>query len=458
MASTSTPIFSLAVVIPFLSMLSMFLSIVPLVLHWNNRNLPATTLIVWFYFLNLFNIINAFIWPNDDMDTWWSGAGLCDVEVKIMVASYVGVPGCLLCIFRNLAYVLDTRRATLVPTKRQRWWNIGMDALFCVIVPVLAMITHIVYQASRYILGGISGCINSYDESWMSLVLAWIWPLIICLIGGYYCSLVLHRLHKYRSQFSDILQSSNSNLNQSRFMRLFCLSFIMLLAIIPAQVWVVYKNVSLSLPWHPYSWSVAHGPNWNTIIKMPSHGEPFFDRWFPIASGFMFFIFFGCGRDASKMYRKFLRSLRVNFGFSKIHTSVSDTSRSTASGSVSSRAKLLMHRSRQYNAATHVGRHTTKNVAEESSRDVEKAIASPACAKHGQSSSWLKGPWVVFSRSHPSDRERRYSLPELSVPSNTVSANAWAGTSQSRGSNDFTSTGAFIRVKQDIRQESEVQR
>lgn len=186
-------VFALAIVVPLLSVLTILLSITPLILHWENRNWPATCLICWYLTLDTFNITNALIWPNDDVDAWWSGYGLCDVEVKIMTASYVGVPGCLVCIFRNLACVLDTRRAALVPTKQQRWRNHTVDILFCLVVPVIAMATQIVYQDSRYLLWGISGCVNSYDESWVSLVLSFIWPPIICLVAGYYCGMTVSR-------------------------------------------------------------------------------------------------------------------------------------------------------------------------------------------------------------------------------------------------------------------------
>lgn len=185
MASTKT--YPLAIALPILSALSIALCTVPLVLHAKNRNLPATCLICWSILLNLFNIINAILWPNDDTAAWWNGAGLCDVEVKFMVASYVAMPGALVGIFRGLAMVMDTNRATWVPNKTQRWRNRMVDLLFCVIVPCIAMITHIVWQKNRYYIFAISGCVNDFDESWPSLVLAWMWPPIICLIAGYYC-------------------------------------------------------------------------------------------------------------------------------------------------------------------------------------------------------------------------------------------------------------------------------
>lgn len=188
-----------AVALPILSSFSIALAIPPLILHVKNRNFPATSLIFWSILLNLFNITNALIWPTDNVASWWDGAGLCDIEVKFMAAGYVGIPGSLACIFRSLAIVLDTDRATLVPSKGQRWRNQFMEILFCVAVPVIAMITHIVWQKSRYLLFAISGCVNNFDESWVSLVFAWIWPPIICLIAAYYCcKYTPNFLHKKR--------------------------------------------------------------------------------------------------------------------------------------------------------------------------------------------------------------------------------------------------------------------
>lgn len=139
-----------AVVLPILSSVSIALAIPPLILHGKNRNFPASSLICWSILLNLFNIINSLIWPTDDVASWWDGAGLCDIEVKFMAAGYLGVPGSLACIFRSLAIVLDTDRATLVPSKGQRWRNRFMEILFCIAVPVIAMITQIIWQKSRY--------------------------------------------------------------------------------------------------------------------------------------------------------------------------------------------------------------------------------------------------------------------------------------------------------------------
>ncbi|KAK9551789.1 a-factor receptor [Aspergillus fumigatus] len=154
-----------AVVLPVLSSIAVVVSIPPIILHWKNRNFPATALIGWFLLINTFNIINALIWPTDDVDSWWDGHGLCDVETKVMIASYVGIPGTLVCIFRSLASVLDTRSAMLVPSIGQRWRDRLMDFSFCVIIPVIAMGTHILYQRSRYLILTISGARRTTDSA-----------------------------------------------------------------------------------------------------------------------------------------------------------------------------------------------------------------------------------------------------------------------------------------------------
>lgn len=157
--------------------------------------------------------------------------------------------------------------------------------------------------------------------------------------------IVLHRLQKYRSQFSTVLNASNSSYNKSRFLRLFFLGFTMLLIILPVQFFVVYYNTMLSLPWHTYSWSRIHSGSrsqWNTIVKTPTYGHVFFDRWVPIAASVLVFIFFGNGKDANDLYQSFLRAMGLGKWFSSL--SSESSRRSSTIASTSSRVRLLFHR------------------------------------------------------------------------------------------------------------------
>ncbi|KAF4764757.1 hypothetical protein N7455_010678 [Penicillium solitum] len=456
-----------AVVLPVLSFLSIALAIPPLILHGKNRNFPATSLIFWSILLNLFNIINSLIWPTDDVTSWWDGSGLCDIEVKFMAASYVGIPGSLACIFRSLAIVLDTDRATLVPSKGQRWRNQFMEIMFCIAVPVIAMITHIIWQKSRYLLFAISGCVNNFDESWVSLAFAWIWPPIICLIAAYYCCLVLIRVHKYRNDFANILHASSSNLSKSRFLRLFFLALSMLICILPLQGYVVYNDIILSLPWHNYSWSRIHNGKWNNIEMVPIDGTVFFDRWTPVASGFMIFIFFGFGRDATRMYRTVFWYLGLGYCFPGIqrptdtHSTAPSPPHASAAttlvGSISSRAKSLFSRQKE-SIATFISTHGTYN-------DLEKGTSSHS-ARHSdgrstKKSRWSSLPCSLFNRCQARQDIDGTLLTDLPGGTlQTVSTNAWASHRDSRdlssGPTSPELNKDFIHVRQVISQQSEV--
>ncbi|SLM41278.1 GPCR fungal pheromone mating factor, STE3 [Lasallia pustulata] len=299
-----------AIAVPLLSFITLVLNVPPLVWHTKNHNLAASTLVFWIILCNLFNFINALLWPTDNLTSWWNGVGLCDIEVKLITASTVGIVGSLACIMRNLAAVLDTSNTVLMPSRAQRRRRIVFDSIFCIAFPVYMIIIHYIVQPSRYYIFAISGCTPSFDNSWVSIVLCFIWPPIICLVDAYYCGLVIHRVRKYRKQFSDILASSSSNLNKSRFMRLFLMSLTLIVFFLPLQMYVLYRNASF--PQHPYSWNNIHGPSWWQIIEIPTARSVIFDRWIRIALGFTIFVFFGLGKDATAMYRSWL--LKLGFG------------------------------------------------------------------------------------------------------------------------------------------------
>ncbi|KAI9768481.1 MAG: a-factor receptor [Geoglossum simile] len=255
--------------------------------------------------------MNSLIWPTSDVSQWWDGAILCDIQAKLFWASYAGDSGAVAAIMRNLARVMDVDRGALVPTKFQRKREILIELSYCYAYPIFHIATHYIVQSNRYYIFQIVGCTASWDWSWPTIVLIYIWPSIFCLIGSYYTVLVVARLYKYRCQFNTILNSSASKYTKSRFLRLFILSLILLIVYVPVNGFVFYKN--MNHPMVPFSWSAIHGPDWWTIYMVPTDGVVRFDRWFSITTGFVIFLFFGLGKDALEMYRCWL----VMIGFGK---------------------------------------------------------------------------------------------------------------------------------------------
>lgn len=245
---------------------------------------------------------------------------------------------------RNLAIALDTSKTTLSLTNGERQRRNALTCLFCFGPSIYVAAIHNVIQPSRFYLFAIAGCAVSVDNSWPSIVLLYIWPPVLCLVDSYYCTLIIIRLHRYRKNFAAILMAANSGLTKSRFLRLFLMAFILLMVYLPIQFYVLYRN--LAFPLQPYSWSRIHGPDWNTIMMIPTGGAVEFDRWIRISLGFVVFACFGMGHEASIMYRSWLLSCGLGFVFPGLRCGQSKQfSQASPTTSSSTRASLSKPRS-----------------------------------------------------------------------------------------------------------------
>jgi hypothetical protein len=91
-----------------------------------------------------------------------------------------------LCITRNLANVLDVDRAEVLPTRASKRRKVAIDLAICFTIPVLQIALHYIIQVNRYYIVTISGCAPSFDNSWPTIVIMFMWPPIFCLVNCYY--------------------------------------------------------------------------------------------------------------------------------------------------------------------------------------------------------------------------------------------------------------------------------
>jgi pheromone a factor receptor len=309
--AASNPRSPLAIVFPIFAALACILCIPPFVIHIRGRNFAACVLMVSSIVPNMFNFINPLIWPTEFPRDWWNGVGLCDIEVKLQLAFSVANVGSVACVSRQLAIILDTDRTTLVPSSanrlRKRIFEIGL----CIGVPIYVMIAHYFVQPSRYYIYSIGGCRPSFDNSWVSFILIFVWPLILCVVATVYGGLAAYRLIKYRQQFAVILEASTSSMTKSRFIRLLALSTSLMLIYLPLSIFTFRQNVSFRR--HPYSWEHVHPAHWSSLINMGAgqiDGD--FDRWIQIGTAFLVFCFFGLCQDAKCLYRSWLLRMKID--------------------------------------------------------------------------------------------------------------------------------------------------
>ncbi|KAI7408359.1 hypothetical protein KC328_g96 [Hortaea werneckii] len=178
-------VYTSAIIFAFFSLLVTFLIIPPLVQHWRNRNIGATLCVFYAMIMNLMAFTNAVLWPNDDLEHWYSGSGLCDVKVKLQIAWSVAAPATLICVLRALANAMNTDRLSLGKTKAQRW----------------------------------RGRRDTFSTASRGLI--YVPPLLLVLVDAYFALLILYRLCRYRRTFSIIL--AHNDTTKSRFLRLYIL-------------------------------------------------------------------------------------------------------------------------------------------------------------------------------------------------------------------------------------------
>jgi pheromone a factor receptor len=186
MDNPTTQPYTTAILLATFALLSVLLITPPMLWHFSNRNIGAPSLIFWLLLLNLQSALNALLWPHDDLSQWFSGTGLCDIQVKLQIAASVGVPSSVASILRALARVMNTEKASLGLSKGEKRKGVVIDLVWCFGCPVLQMFFHYVVQNERYYVLGIAGCTPGMSDSWVTDLLVFAPPVGWTIVGGIY--------------------------------------------------------------------------------------------------------------------------------------------------------------------------------------------------------------------------------------------------------------------------------
>nr|AIU41506.1 pheromone receptor a [Morchella rufobrunnea] len=276
----------------------------PVPLKWltNPMNVSAICLICWITIFNIISFVNILIWGGDEdqFETAWKGAIFCDIEIKFIIASSVGMIASTAAMSRNLARVME-QTGPLYKTKSMRRRELFHDLLICFGPSIWLMSAHYIVQPNRYYIVRYVGCTPSVDNSWPTIPLIYIWPPMIGFVAAYYAGRAIYLVRNYQKKFSEDANSSVSGASKSRFMRLFIISTFMVSVNFPIVIYIFYHN--LRYPMIPYSWYLVHTEAWGYIPYIKTNGIQF-DHWIPAFAGIVCFIFFGTGQEAAQIYKR----------------------------------------------------------------------------------------------------------------------------------------------------------
>lgn len=168
-----------------LAVIANLVCLVPLRLLYRNGEFAAVVFIIVVEIKNVFTILMAAIWHTDDMESWWPGYGLCDIEPFV----YNGCAGifvtCLLAIMRNLAHQVGVMRASPMTVNEKRRRNL-VQALIIFPLPIVQLAFTWPLARQRYAIGPLMGCTWVPSSTWPYLVFYVIAELVISIVAAIY--------------------------------------------------------------------------------------------------------------------------------------------------------------------------------------------------------------------------------------------------------------------------------
>lgn len=259
-------------------------------------------------------------------------------------------------------------------------------------------------------------------------------------------------------------------------MRLYCLCCLVILALLPLQVFSLIQNQVNDLL--PFSWNDTHNnPDlpWNSAVLIPSYGTVFYDRIIWVVGGFVIFLLFGFGKDAMKTYRVLLLSVGLGRIFPVLRSDYQRSVSITGTiSSISSKAKIFLKR-KEADAEKTLSTSSTitdstlspspkKMTFPESIRKDREAAQEPKMTLHRmrqKSNNPFAGVSAIFTRKPrqppANDNDDAFARANFTGPNallSTISADPLSPTATAHARNESRGTHDVLVMKE-IRQASE---
>ncbi|CRK30483.1 hypothetical protein BN1708_005141 [Verticillium longisporum] len=310
-------------------LLNNLICLVPLRLLWRNGEFSAVVFIIDVMCLNMLTVINALLWRNDDTTQWWAGYGWCDLHAFLYVPLMCLYSTSCLAISRNLSDQVNMLRANPLTHREKRKKNL-IQALIMFPIPLIQMAWIYPLTAQRYIIITLVGCDWRVHGSWPYFVFFLLPAPLLALVSAFYSILTFKRYRELRKGMQNALSSNSSassRQNRTR-RRLYFMTISVLIPYLPLQLAHAVLNGLSSFPLQPFDfhkirYEAAPFP-WDSIVFMPSTQVPWIflnNKYIPILTTVVIFIYFGITVDARRMYRHVVLAMGLGSMFPRLHNS-----------------------------------------------------------------------------------------------------------------------------------------
>jgi pheromone a factor receptor len=172
-------------------------------------------------------------------------------------------------------------------------------------------------QDYRFMIAEDYGCNIAVLNSWVTLVVFTLPPILLEIVAGVYGCLSVYSFYKLGHRSHLQCFSRYQNLNANRYVRLMCFSLCDLFVGLPLATTFLYFELSPPGLVHYPGLKQAHA-HISEILPVPAFAwratlisELSFElhRWSIVGSGFVFFANFGLTRESRNTYRAALQSV-----------------------------------------------------------------------------------------------------------------------------------------------------
>jgi Pheromone A receptor len=278
-------------------------------------------------------IVNAIIWPTQNINNWWNGTGLCDIQAALKYPVTQALAISLWRFMSTLASVVSERQFELSHAEKRR--RFLTEALWCWLLPVVQIFLSYLIRKGRYTILPVIGCEDLLDDSWLKFLIITIWCPIAMLLTSYSASQFFHpagffqergkcgdsmkceltvlflvciivRVLKHRRNISGLIVSGGSGIRDRQFNRMAILSLGILLFYIPVQGMFFINAISSGITRYNLFDNYSKGwtqPNKATLADYGSEKAQYIGYTSAVWN-IMFFLFTGFERESRIESRK----------------------------------------------------------------------------------------------------------------------------------------------------------
>jgi hypothetical protein len=215
-------------------------------------------------------------------------------------------------VLRNLHELIRLQGPSLsrIPGKHA-WKGYLVDLSICAAFPIIQSPLLYLVQVRRYIIVENIGCSLLLSDSWLSLLLYYIWFAIWALIAAVYAILTIRLFFSRDDDLDNVFVTIEIGITKSYFIKILIFCIVVILGELPVSLYLVALRCK-SVTVQPYSFAETHA-HFNVINFVRYQPSNFVDRWLWSGFAIVAFMTLGTSREPRMVYMHILDKLGLEW-------------------------------------------------------------------------------------------------------------------------------------------------